>query len=190
MKNWSWNQVAYIERQLQLCHSIWHCRLYTQRSTPNLFHVNQTLTLCRSQESRTFRKYRPLPHRPSYGNYIFLCQSLVWEESCNTILATEMKLKSAEKFWKMLFSLLKRSTGKKVLSSSLKYGCVSTWCSELPQPSVTMRGQAGRENLTVAWMEKLYYIILMLFIILKYCRGGGVAAAGIVIKAAVIEFYY
>lgn len=30
--------------------------------------------------------------------YIFCCQSSGWEGSCNTILATEMKVKSAEKF--------------------------------------------------------------------------------------------
>ena len=61
----------------------------------SFLHINQTLTLFKYQEHTGSRKYRPLPCSAVIG-IMFSSASYWLEWSCNKILTTGMKLKSAE----------------------------------------------------------------------------------------------
>lgn len=63
----------------------------------SFLHINQTLTLFKYQEQTGSRKYRPLPCSTVTG-IIFSSASYWLGWSCNKILTTGMKMKSAEKF--------------------------------------------------------------------------------------------
>lgn len=98
VKNSGWNQVAYIEGQLQPHPCGWRC----QWPSPDFFHINQTLIVFRYQRCMDLGSTGHCPHtHTSYGDYISLCQSLLWEWPYNIILAIETKVKTAEKFRKI-----------------------------------------------------------------------------------------
>lgn len=121
-----WNQLAYVEKQLQQYHCCWHCWLCIQWPIP------VTLTkpwLCSGiRSTQALGSIGSLPPEQLWELYFLLPVTGLgmvmyynfgqWEEG-------EVCREVSGKFF---FSFSKGTQGNRVCSSSIKYECVRTWC--------------------------------------------------------------